>query len=105
MRTDDDTVHRVPASAVGPRRYARRVAKLRLFASAREAAGTGEAVVDGSTVGEVLDAAVARFGSTFEVVLASSRVWLNGESVDGMTTPCGDADEVAVLPPVSGGAR
>lgn len=76
-----------------------------MFASAREAAGTSEAVIDGSTVGEVLDAAVVRFGSTFEDVLASSRIWLNGESVDDTATPCNDADEVAVLPPVSGGAQ
>lgn len=81
------------------------MARLRLFASAREAAGTSEAVVDGATVGEVLDAAVARFGSTFGDVLSSSRVWLNGESVEDVSTPCGGDDEVAVLPPVSGGGR
>lgn len=79
------------------------VARLRLFASAREAAGTGEDSVPGTTVDEVLATAVARYGTTFETVLRSSRIWLNGESVDGHT-PVGDSDEVAVLPPVSGGA-
>lgn len=76
---------------------------LRLFAAAREAAGTGRTEVDGATVDEVLDAARARFGEAFSAVLATSKVWVNGEPADG-----GDAvsatDEVAVLPPVSGGA-
>ena len=78
------------------------MAVLRLFAAAREAAGTGREVVAGSTVGEVLAAARARFGEQFAAVLAGSRVWRNGEpAVDD--TPVGDEDEVAVLPPVSGG--
>jgi sulfur-carrier protein len=78
------------------------VATLRLFASAREAAGTDRATIDGSTVGAVLDAARVRFGEGFAAVLATSRVWVNGEpatDADGVT----DTDEVAVLPPVSGG--
>jgi MoaD family protein len=79
------------------------VATLRLFAQAREAAGTGSVEVDGPTVGAVLDAAVERFGEAFEAVLGTSRVWLNGERVE-RDAPVGPTDEVAVLPPVSGGA-
>jgi MoaD family protein len=79
------------------------VATLRLFAQAREAAGTGSVDIDGSTVGAVLDAAVARYGSTFAEVLGTSRVWLNGDPVE-REVAVGAADEVAVLPPVSGGA-
>jgi sulfur-carrier protein len=75
---------------------------LRLFASAREAAGTGRADVDGTTVGQVLDGAVARFGPGFEAVLDTSKVWVNGEPAARDDT-VGDEDEVAVLPPVSGG--
>ena len=78
------------------------MATLRLFASAREAAGTDRATLDGSTVGEVLDAARVRFGEGFAAVLASSRVWVNGEPA-GDADAVTDADEVAVLPPVSGG--
>lgn len=78
------------------------MAVLRLFAAAREAAGTGRDDVPGDTVGAVLDAAVGRYGPAFDAVLATSKVWVNGEGADR-----GDAvtatDEVAVLPPVSGG--
>lgn len=52
---------------------------------------------------DVLDVARARYGDRFADVLAGSRVWLNGEPADP-STPVTDRDEVAVLPPVSGGA-
>jgi len=78
------------------------VATLRLFASAREAAGTGRVEVGEATVGAVLDAARVRFGEGFAAVLATSRVWLNGEPADDDTVVRA-GDEVAVLPPVSGG--
>jgi molybdopterin synthase sulfur carrier subunit len=80
------------------------VAVLRLFAQAREAAGTGRDVVDGATVDQVLDAARARYPQAFGALLATCRVWVNGEPADG-GDPVGADDEVAVLPPVSGGAR
>jgi molybdopterin synthase sulfur carrier subunit len=75
---------------------------LRLFAGAREAAGTGRETVAGSTVGEVLAVARRRYGPSFVAVLAASRVWVNGQPA-GEDEPVGDVDEVAVLPPVSGG--
>ena len=75
---------------------------LRLFASAREAAGTGRATIEGTTVGEVLDAAVAAYGAHFAKVLATCTVWVNGDAADACTA-VNEADEVAVLPPVSGG--
>jgi len=59
--------------------------------------------VEGATVGDVLRAAVARFGNTFADVVATSRVWVNGEPADDGTA-VHDDDEVAVLPPVSGGS-
>jgi MoaD family protein len=79
------------------------MAVLRLFAAAREAAGTGREDVPGATVGDVLDQAVTRYGDAFATVLATCRVWRNGEPAE-RSEPVGDADEVAVLPPVSGGA-
>jgi len=78
------------------------VAVLRLFASAREAAGTGRDTVEGMTVAEVLDAARERYGRRFAEVLEGCRIWVNGEPATGETT-VSDRDEVAVLPPVSGG--
>jgi molybdopterin synthase sulfur carrier subunit len=78
------------------------VAVLRLFAQAREAAGTGRDVVAGATVDEVLGTARARYGEAFGRLLASCRVWVNGEPAVGADA-VGDEDEVAVLPPVSGG--
>ncbi|MDG2111285.1 MAG: MoaD/ThiS family protein [Actinomycetota bacterium] len=75
---------------------------LRLFAGAREAAGTGRHSFDAATVRDVLDQATDAFGSDFAAVLGASRVWLNGEAVEG-DQAVADGDEVAVLPPVSGG--
>ena len=80
---------------------------LLLFASAREAAGRGVDEYDlaaAPSVGALLDAATSKYGSTFEAVLATARVWVNGdEPADGRATRLVDGDEVAVLPPVSGG--
>lgn len=60
-------------------------------------------MIDAPTVGEVLAVARTRYGDTFTKVLETSRVWVNGEPA-GEADPVGDRDEVAVLPPVSGGA-
>ena len=73
-----------------------------MFASAREAAGTGRDELPGVTVADVLDAARQRYGPQFADVLASCRIWVNGDPA-AETTAVGPADEVAVLPPVSGG--
>jgi molybdopterin synthase sulfur carrier subunit len=76
---------------------------IRLFAAARDAAGVARDEVPGNTVGDVLDAARIRYGEPFAGVLAHSTVWCNGETAE-LDRPVGGADEVAVLPPVSGGA-
>ncbi len=75
---------------------------LRLFASAREAAGTGRDTFDEPTVAAVIEAACARYGERFVAVLPTCRIWLNGDEVDPSTVVT-ERDEVAVLPPVSGG--
>lgn len=76
---------------------------IRLFASAREAAGTGADELPGATVGDVLDAAAVRYGDAFVAELAICRIWRNGEPTE-RGEAVGDADELAVLPPVSGGS-
>lgn len=78
------------------------MAILRLFASAREAAGTGRDEVPGDTVAEVLHAASARYGHGFAAVLETCRIWVNGDEAEPHQAVSA-TDEVAVLPPVSGG--
>ena len=56
----------------------------------------------GNTVSEVISEAVARFGTDFERVLGTCRIWVNGEVAES-DSPVNDYDEVAILPPVSGG--
>jgi molybdopterin synthase sulfur carrier subunit len=78
--------------------------RLLLFARAREAAGRRDDALDAETLGDVLALARDRYGPAFAEVLAGSRVWVNGdEPAAGDATPLSDGDEVAILPPVSGG--
>lgn len=75
-----------------------------MFASARDAAGRRVDEFDARTLGEVLASMTDRYGPAFTAVLASARVWVNGdEPPEGNATELRDGDEVAVLPPVSGG--
>ena len=76
---------------------------LRLFASVRQAAGVSTVEVSGATVADVLDAAAVRFGPAFEEQLRCCRIWHNGEPADPADPVAAD-DEIAALPPVSGGA-
>lgn len=75
---------------------------LRLFGPARTSAGTGRVEVPGSSVAEVLDVAIRRFGPLFAEVVGTSRLWVNGETADGDRV-LDEGDELAVIPPVSGG--
>jgi len=79
------------------------VARVRLFASARDAAGTGADEIDGATVAEVLRKAEARYGQRFSDVLPTCKVWVNGNDA-APDAALGPDDELAVLPPVSGGS-
>jgi molybdopterin converting factor small subunit len=79
------------------------MAVVRLFAAARDAAGTGRDELPGATVGDVLAAASQRYGARFTDVLGTCKIWVNGEPAS-LQDMVGAADELAVLPPVSGGA-
>lgn len=79
------------------------MARLRLFANLRELAGTGTADVAGSTVGEVLRRATETYGAEFGRALESAQVWVDGDQATP-ESPVSDGAEVAVIPPVSGGA-
>lgn len=76
--------------------------RLRLFGSVAEVAGTRSDQVDGTSVAAVLAAARARYGSEFAERAEVCRVWVNGE-VPPADTQLAEDDEVALLPPVSGG--
>jgi MoaD family protein len=84
------------------------IVRLLLFATAREAAGCSSDTYElpaGATVAGVLAAAVARYGGAFADVLATSGVWVNGDEPEsGRSHALAEGDEIAVLPPVSGGA-
>jgi molybdopterin converting factor small subunit len=82
--------------------------RLLLFAAAREAAGRGTDEYDldaGAGLDALLEAACRRYGGRFPDVLSTARVWINGdEPQGGSAATLHDDDEIAVLPPVSGGA-
>lgn len=79
------------------------MATVRLFAGLREIAGTSRVQVEGSTVGEVVETAARQMGPQFRAAVATARIWRNGEAAE-MHDGVGPDDELAILPPVSGGA-
>lgn len=78
------------------------MSRILLLGPAREAAGLRDDVIAGDRVSEVLREAVRRYGPAFAEVLTVSQVWVNGET-STPEQPVGPQDEVAVLPPISGG--
>ena len=74
--------------------------------------GEATAEVEGSTVGEVLDALYARFGELRSRIAEDGglrrfvNVYVAGEDIrflDGLDTAVSDGDEVTILPAVAGG--
>jgi len=80
------------------------VVTLRLFASIREIAGINQIDFEARTVGQIIELAVEKFGPEFAAALPACRIWVNGIPAQEADEVC-DGDEVAVLPPVSGGAH
>ena len=79
------------------------MARVRLFANLREIAGSSQVDIEGDTVGAVVDALGDRFGPEFRRHLQTARLWKNGNE-GSFEDPVNDDDELAVIPPVSGGA-
>lgn len=81
--------------------------RVRLFAALRELADAGELTLPGRSVGEIVDAVVAAVppdhAERFAQIVAVSSFVVNGERAT-RDAPVADGDEVAILPPVSGGA-
>jgi len=83
------------------------MARLLLFAAARDAAGTSSIEVPADTVGEALKVAVERFGPGFERVLGVCSLLVGDRPIArdaAWDVSVSENDEIAVLPPVSGGS-
>lgn len=80
------------------------MARVRLFAVLREIAGTREVEAEGATVGEVLEDLCERYGERFAGPARAGSIVVDGERASPDRPIAGD-EEVAILPPVSGGAR
>jgi molybdopterin synthase sulfur carrier subunit len=78
------------------------VVRVRLFAALREAAGAQEVEATGRSAGEIAALLGERYGDAFARVAAVSSIVVNGERA-GPETPVAEGDEMAILPPVSGG--
>jgi MoaD family protein len=78
------------------------VVRVRLFAALREIAGESLVEATGDTVGDVVEELSTRFGERFAQIAAVGSFVVNGERA-ARDTPIADGDEVALLPPVSGG--
>ncbi len=76
--------------------------RVRLFAALREAAGASEVTGAGRTVGEIVDALSSLHGERFAAIAAVSSFVVNQERAE-RATPVAEGDELAILPPVSGG--
>jgi len=79
------------------------VAGVRLFAVLREIAGASTVEVDGDSVGSVVQALCDRYGERFAAVARVSSVVVDGERASPEASLTG-GEEIAILPPVSGGA-
>jgi sulfur-carrier protein len=75
---------------------------VRLFAVLRELAGSSSVSAEGRTVGDLAEAVSQGRGERFAAIVAVSTFVVNGERADRATVVA-DGDEVAILPPVSGG--
>jgi MoaD family protein len=78
------------------------VVKVRLFAALRDLARTSEVDASGTTAGDVLEELCARYGDRFARVARAGSIVVDGERANA-DRPLAGGEEVALLPPVSGG--
>ena len=75
---------------------------VRLFAALRELAGAPRVEAEGETVGELVGVLSERFGARFASVAGAGSVVVDGERAEP-SQRLSEGQEVALLPPVSGG--
>lgn len=79
--------------------------RVRLFAALREAAGTGEDSVAPGPLPQLLEELCERYGPTFRARMSVSSVLIDGQPVARSSDlEVAAGAELALLPPVSGGA-
>lgn len=78
--------------------------RVRVFAALRELAGSAELEMDATDVGDLLDQLSTRLGEEFDRVMRAGSVLVDGER-SGRDRVLGGGEEVALLPPVSGGSE
>jgi MoaD family protein len=76
--------------------------RVRLFAALRDIAGASELEVEAPDVGSLRQDLSAKFGEEFGRILAAGAVIVDGENAQPGRS-LRPEDEVALLPPVSGG--
>ena len=77
--------------------------KVRLFAALREMAGASALEMEATDVGSLLDQLSGTYGPSFDRIMSSGSVVVEGQRV-GRDRQLRPGDEVALLPPVSGGS-
>ena len=75
---------------------------VRLFAAAREAAGTDHAQFDCASVAELREQMADRFGARMTQVLSTCSMLSDGSRL-GPDDALADGSEVEILPPFAGG--
>lgn len=76
---------------------------MRLFAVLREIAGASGLEVEGETVRDLVEALAEKFGPRFDEIARAGSVVVDGERAS-LDHPLTGTEEVALLPPVSGGS-
>jgi sulfur-carrier protein len=78
--------------------------EVRMFAAAREAAGTASTTAEAGPLSAVLAVLEHRYGPAFGRVLAAATVLIDGDTADRKADPVvDDGAEIVILPPFSGG--
>lgn len=76
--------------------------RVRLFAALRDLAGASQVEAPGGTAGEVLESLCERYGERFARIARAGSIVVDGERASA-DRPLEGGEEVAILPPVSGG--